>query len=182
MTPATSGLTVVMFPAILLVATLLARLILNMLEPGEERGPLDQGLGAPVGLVKGGAVVFVALCLAATLEEPLARFHFDLGAKTQGSWMMAFARKHNPFAHEYPRALDALKKLSDAHSDPEAKKELLKDRSMKSLLKDKSLKAALEDETIRKALRSEDFAALAGNPLIRKLLENPNVVGKLNKL
>jgi membrane protein required for colicin V production len=177
----TSGLNVVMLPVILLTAMSAARLLLNAVEPGEERGPLDQGLGVPVGAVKGGAILFVMLCLAATLEKPLAQIHFDLDAKTQGSWSMAFARNHNPFTPEHPYALDALKKLADARSDPKAKKELLKDNAFKSLLADSNLKAALDDLAIQKALRAGDSAALLKNPLIKNLLGNPEIAGKLNK-
>ncbi|MFA6093403.1 MAG: CvpA family protein [Elusimicrobiota bacterium] len=176
-----SGLNVVLLPVILLAVTLAARLLLNALEPGEEQGPLDQGLGVPVGAVKGAAILFVTLCLAATLEKPLARIHFDLAARTQGSWSMAFARKHNPFADEHPYALDALKKLADARSDPKAKKELLKNKAFKSLLSDSNLKAALDDSSVKKALRAGDFAALLKNPLIDGLLKNPDLAGKLNK-
>ncbi|HAM36758.1 MAG TPA: hypothetical protein DEB40_00500 [Elusimicrobia bacterium] len=178
----TSGLNVVMLPVILLAAMLAARLILNLVEPGEERGPLDQGLGVPVGAAKGGTILFALLCLAATLEKPLARIHFDLAAKTQGSRSMAFARKHNPFTNEHPGALDSLKKLAEARSDPKAKKELLKDKAFKSLLADSSLKAALEDSAIQKALRAGDFAALLKNPLIKDLLKNPEIAEKLDKL
>ena len=178
----TSGLNVALLPLILLAAMMAARLILNALEPGEERGPLDQGLGVPVGAAKGGAILFVLLGLAATMEKPLAKIHFDLAAKTQGSWSMSMARKYNPFTNEYPYTLDSLKKLADAHSDPKAKKELLKDKNFKSLLADPSLKAAFEDSAIQKALRAGDFAALLKNPLIHDLLKNPEIADKLDKL
>ncbi|MEK7232488.1 MAG: CvpA family protein [Elusimicrobiota bacterium] len=104
------GLNVVLMPVILIVASWAARLILNTLEPGDERGPLDRGIGVLVGAAKGGAVVFVLLCLAVSLEKPLSKIHFDLEAKTRGSSSMAFVREHNLFADERLPALNALKK------------------------------------------------------------------------
>ncbi len=104
---------VVLLLVILLTVGMAARAVLNALEPGEERGPLDQSLGAVVGAAKGGLIVFALLCLGVSLEKTLARMHFDLEAKTRGSVAMAFARKHNLFAHANLPPLEALKTLSD---------------------------------------------------------------------
>ncbi|MBI3550084.1 MAG: CvpA family protein [Elusimicrobia bacterium] len=112
--PAAAGLSVVLYPAILLVSMVTARVILNLLEPGEEQGPLDEALGAPVGAAKGAAFAFVGLCLLANMDEAFARFQIDLPARTKDSVSMRFARQHNPFTHEPKDVKDAARLTLEA--------------------------------------------------------------------
>lgn len=180
--PAVGGMSLVIAPVILLGAALVSRLILNVLEPGDERGPLDQGLGVVVGAVKGAAILFVLLCLGVSGESLLARMNVDVDKATAGSLSMTLAREHNLFARQDPQALDALKKLSQANSDPKTRKALLRDEDVKALLANSRLKAALEDPQLQKAILSGNADLLLKNPSIQKILGDPELVKKLEKL
>ena len=92
-------------------ASQVARVALNLLEPGDERGPLDQGLGAVVGAAKGGAIAFIALSILIALEKPLEKFNISMAQRTAGSRVMAYAREHSLLSEANPRAGAALKKL-----------------------------------------------------------------------
>lgn len=94
----TSALHVALLPGLFLAACMASRLILDVIEPGEEQGPLDQGLGALVGALKGVAISFVLLCWAVAWQKPLAEMHVDLAAQGADSHCLAFARSHNVFA------------------------------------------------------------------------------------
>ncbi|HVE12031.1 MAG TPA: CvpA family protein [Elusimicrobiota bacterium] len=85
------------FPLIMFLAGLLARGILNAIEPGDERGPLDQGLGIFVGLTKGAALLYLFGCIVIGIEEPLAKMGFDLRPQAKSSSFLAYAREHNVF-------------------------------------------------------------------------------------
>ena len=95
--PSPKLMALICFVGLFLAAGMLARLILNLIEPGEERGPLDQGLGVVVGAAKGAAILFSILCLAATFEATLVKWRIDLPKSTQGSTFMSLARSHNIF-------------------------------------------------------------------------------------
>ena len=179
---AVSGLSLVLMPVIFIGAALTSRLLLNILEPGDERGPLDQGLGVLVGAAKGGAILFVLLCLTAAGESIFERLNVDIDSATAGSLSMAWARDHNLFARHDPHALDALKKLSQARSDPKARKILLRNQNVKALLSNSSLKAALEDPRLQEALRSGQADLLLKDPSIQKILGDSELVKKLEKL
>lgn len=179
---AVSGLSLVLMPVIFIGATLTSRLLLNILEPGDERGPLDQGLGVLVGAAKGGAILFVLLCLTVSGESMLERLNVDVDSATAGSFSIGFARGHNLFAQNDPLALGALKKLAQARSDPKARKILLRDHNVKALLANSRLKAALEDPHLLKALRSGEAAVILKDPSIQKFLGDPELVKKLEKL
>src|SRR5581483_3368213 len=73
------GLQYAMVPVIFLAVGLLSRLLLNLIEPGEERGPIDQALGVGVGLVRGGIFSFAFLCLLVPIEKALAKWGANLG-------------------------------------------------------------------------------------------------------
>ncbi|MDD5657429.1 MAG: CvpA family protein [Elusimicrobia bacterium] len=118
---AENGLCFVLFPLILFAAGVAARVILNLLEPGDERGPLDQGLGFLVGGAKGGALLFVVLGSAFSFEKPLAQMQLDLDARTRGSCAAAFIRRHNLFADTKRPPTDALNKLLDGQAKPKAR-------------------------------------------------------------
>ena len=169
----TGVLSTVLFPLIFFIASVVARIILNLIEPGEERGTLDQGLGVVVGGAKGGAIMFALMCLALTFEKPLARVNIDLDAKTRGSYLAAFARGHNIFADSDQSGITALKKMLDENSDPKQRAEFLKNPEFKALL---------GDSAVQDALKSGDASALLKNPAIKKLLENPEIAKKLEKL
>jgi uncharacterized membrane protein required for colicin V production len=131
---AVGGLSLALMPVIFIGAALISRLLLNILEPGDERGPLDQGLGVLVGGAKGGAILFVLLCLTVSGESMLKQLNVDINSTTAGSFSMAFARGHNLFAQNDPLALVALKKLTEARNDPKARNIPLKGRNAKALL------------------------------------------------
>lgn len=67
LSPQTRILPAVLFPFLFLGGSLVSRLALNLIEPGEERGPLDQGLGVAVGAAKGAALLFLLLSFVLSL-------------------------------------------------------------------------------------------------------------------
>lgn len=93
----TSALHIALLPGLFLAACMASRLVLDVIEPGEEQGPLDQGLGALLGAAKGAAMAFLLLCWAVSWQKPLAELRMDLGSRGAGSHCLAFARAHNVF-------------------------------------------------------------------------------------
>ena len=179
---AVSGLSLALMPVIFMGAALTSRLLLNILEPGDERGPLDQGLGVLVGAAKGGAILFVLLCLTVTGESMFGQLNVDIASATAGSHSMDFVRGHNLFGQHDPHALDALKKLAQARSDPKTRKILFRDQNVKALMANARLKAAFEDPHLKEAFRLGQVDVLLKNPSIQKILGDPELVKKLEKL
>ena len=104
-----AGLRIALFPFVFLAANMIARLVLNLLEPGEERGPLDQALGVGVGLVRGFVVCYGLLVAAVYLQKPLSMLGLDLA----GSRTIELARAHDPFAADRPNLKEVERKLGD---------------------------------------------------------------------
>lgn len=91
----------------------LSRLALNLLEPGEERGPLDQALGAVAGAAKGCAIVLAGTSVLVALEKPLAGLGVDMTRRTQGSRVLAFVREHPLVGERRPKATDAVEHVKE---------------------------------------------------------------------
>ncbi len=89
-----AGLTVTLWVILYMGASQIARVVLNVLEPGEERGPLDKMLGAVAGAGKGGAIALAVVSVLLALEKPLQGLGVDMTKRTEGSHVMAFARQH----------------------------------------------------------------------------------------
>lgn len=83
-------------PFLFFAVGLVARFVLGLLEPGEERGPFDSALGAAVGLIRGAVISYAALSAMAYVEKPLVDLRVDL----KGSRTYALARNHNLLAQE----------------------------------------------------------------------------------
>ena len=176
------GLSAVLLPIIVVVAAVLSRMVLNAIIPGDERNLPDRVVGAILGIAKGGLIVWALLSVVVSFEKPLAQSRIDLAAKTQGSSAMGFARDHNFFASIPLPAIEGVKRIGAARSDPKALMALLNDPSFKRVLSDPKLKSALNDPTVKNALQGGDPAALLQNPQVKKLLEDPDMVRKLADL
>lgn len=115
---AEAGLTVVIWVVMYMGASQISRAALNFIEPGEEKGPLDQLLGAVAGGVKGGAVVLGLVSVLLALEKPLASVGVDMKQRTEGSRVMEFAREHalvgSPRQQAAQAASEAVKKGVEA--------------------------------------------------------------------
>lgn len=96
--PTAVGLSAVSMPVTLLAATLLSRLILNAVIPGDQRNKPDRLAGVVLGAGKVGVIAWAALSLVLSFEEPLARVLPTAEASLKDSSAAAFTREHGLFA------------------------------------------------------------------------------------
>ncbi|MDX6769412.1 MAG: CvpA family protein [Elusimicrobiota bacterium] len=108
---ATVALSATLWVVLYVGASQVARLALNLLEPGKERGPLDQALGAVAGAAKGAAIVLAATSVLVALEKPLAGLGVDMTRRTEGSRVMAFVREHPLVGERRPTAASAVEQV-----------------------------------------------------------------------
>jgi len=92
------GLSAVSMPVTLLAATLLSRLILNAVIPGDQRNKPDRIAGIVLGAGKAGVIVWAALSMVLSCEAPLARVLPSAAASLKDSSAAAFTREHGLFA------------------------------------------------------------------------------------
>lgn len=111
------GLSAVSMPVILIVATLIARGIINAIIPGHQRNMPDRIAGIFLGAGKAAVIAWVALAAVLAFEGPLARRLPGAGAALKASSAAAFTRRHSLFDPALPLALEVkkLKSLETEH-------------------------------------------------------------------
>ena len=167
------GLSAVSLPIILIVATLLARGILNAIIPGDQRNTPDRIAGIFLGAGKAGVIAWAMLAVVIGFEEPLAKHLPSAEAALNASSAAAFTRKHSLFDSASPSVLEKFRALAAMRDDPEQARAMLKDPALKSLF---------GDPAVKKALEKSDASALLENPQIKKLLADPNFAKKIEAL
>lgn len=96
--PAAVGLSAVSMPVTLLAATLLSRMILNAVIPGDQRNKPDRLAGIVLGAGKAGVIVWAALSVVLSFEQTLSRHLPAAAAAMKASSAAAFTREHGLFA------------------------------------------------------------------------------------
>jgi len=167
------GLSVVSLPVILIIATLIARWILNAIIPGKQRNMPDRIAGIFLGAGKAGVIVWAALAAVLAFEEPLVKHIPGAEAVLNASSAAAFTRKHSLFDSASLSVLDKVRAVAAMRDDPKMAQALLNDPALKSLLNDPVLKQALE---------KGDSSALLANPQIKKLLADPELLKKIESM
>ena len=167
------GLSVASMPVILIVATRIARLILNAIIPGDQRNTPDRIAGIFLGAGKAGVIAWVVLAAGLAFEEPLAKHFPGAGAALKASSAAAFTRKHSLFDSALPAVLNKFRAVASMRDDPKQAQALLNDPALKSMFNDPVLKQALE---------KGDTSSLLENPQVKKLLADPEMVKKIESM
>lgn len=102
------GLSAVSMPVTLLAATLLSRMILNAVIPGDQRNKPDRLAGIVLGAGKAGVIVWAALSVAIPFEKSAA-FPARASDALSSSEAARFVREHGLFAAA-PLEIGPLKK------------------------------------------------------------------------
>lgn len=160
------GLSAVSMPVVLICATLISRLIINAIIPGDQRNMPDRFAGLFLGAGKAGVIAWAALSVVLAFEKPLTRLHSGVGTGLRASKAAAFTREHGLFDRPATPLRARLEALAAMRKDPKLAEALLKDPAVKSLL---------DEEGIKKALGKGDVSTLLENPRIKKLLEDPEL-------
>lgn len=166
------GLSAVSMPVVLVIATLIARGILNAVIPGEQRNRPDRLAGFVLGAGKAGVLAWAALSVILAFEKSKVVPDSVKDALSTSS-AAAFTREHGLFAAALPSALEQFRALAAMHGDPARAQALLEDPALKALLNDPAMKLALE---------KGEPSALLENPQLKKLLENPDLAKKLKAM
>ena len=164
------GLSVVSLPIIFIIATLIARWILNAIIPGKQRNTPDRIAGIFLGAGKAGVIVWVALAAVLAFEEPLVKHIPGAEAVLNASSAAAFTRKHSLFDLASPSALDKFRAVAAVRNDP---------KLAQALLNDPALKSMFNDPVLKQALAKGDTSALLENPQVKKLLADPELLKKI---
>jgi uncharacterized membrane protein required for colicin V production len=98
------GLSAVSMPVTLLAATLLSRMILNAVIPGDQRNKPDRIAGIFLGAGKAGVIVWAVLSVVLSFEQALSRNLPTVDAALKVSAAAAFTREHSLFAVAPPSA------------------------------------------------------------------------------
>lgn len=167
------GLGAVSMSAILILATLVSRAIINAIIPGPQRNKPDRVAGLVLGAGKAGTLAWVALSAVISFEKPLRRAVPSVEALLEESSAAAFTRKHGFFGAGKLSVLERLEALAALRGDPKAAVALRKDPALKSLLEHPAFKEAME---------SKESSALLEDPRFKKLLEDPETAGKLEEI
>jgi len=118
------GLSALAMPVLLICATLISRMILNAIIPGEQRNKPDRIAGLFLGAGKAGAIAWAALSVVLAFEEPLAK-HFPRAEDAlNASSAAAFTRRHGLFESGSPTALEKLRALAAMREDPKLAKKI----------------------------------------------------------
>ncbi len=161
------GLSAVSMPVVLIAATLLSRLIINAIIPGDQRNMPDRITGLFLGGGKAAVVAWAGLSVLLAFEKPLSKVHSGIKPALGASKAASFTREHSLFDAPALSLREKLNALAAMKDDPKLSKALLKEQpALKALLSDASLKVALE---------KGETGALLENPEIKKLLENPRL-------
>ncbi|MBI2789561.1 MAG: CvpA family protein [Elusimicrobia bacterium] len=97
------GLSAVSMPVTLLAATLVSRLILNAVIPGDQRNKPDRLAGIVLGAGKAGAIAWAMLSVAIPFEKSAA-FPARAASALDASAAARFVREHGLFAAASPAA------------------------------------------------------------------------------
>ncbi|HNW44165.1 MAG TPA: CvpA family protein [Elusimicrobiales bacterium] len=167
------GLSAVAMPVILIIATKIARWILNAIIPGDQRNRPDRIAGIFLGAGKAGLIAWVMLAAVLAFEEPLVKSLPGAKAALNASWAAGFTRKHSLFDAALPPALAKFRAVAALRDDPAQAQALLNDPELRSLLSDPVLKQALE---------KGDAASLLENPEVKRMLADPEMVKKIEAM
>jgi len=145
----------------------------------------DRTLGTTLGLAKGMAIVYVALCgaivvaeVAAGVPGPLSGLRFD----TEGSRAGGFARRHNVLLRVDLPGIVRLATLSQRLGEAARRAAALKDPALAPLAADARVTALLDDPAIAQALRAGRLFDVAREPRVRALLDDPLIAERLRAL
>lgn len=108
------GLSAVSMPVALLAATLVSRMILNAVIPGDQRNKPDRLAGIVLGAGKAGVIIWAALSMAIPFERSAA-FPARAAEALSASEAARFVREHGLFAVA-PLEIGPLKKTLERRS------------------------------------------------------------------
>lgn len=152
--------------------------ILDKLSGGRELGRADLAGGAVFGLLKGGALGFIALSVLVFFEQPLVKYFGPPPPAVADSYSLSFIRRHGLFESAPVPAVAKLEKLLAAVRDPKAAKALSRDPEFRAMLTDPALRKTLNDDGVATALLTGDLDALKKDPRLAALLKDPRLSGR----
>jgi uncharacterized membrane protein required for colicin V production len=165
----------------LLLRLLTLGLVRSWKSARSESGGVDRILGAALGTVKGFIGLYFLLSVLVLANKAVARAAPSLWVHYQESYVGDFVERHNLFEHLPDRRMQALVTLVRLASDPDPKK-LNSDPSALLAFQELNTQVLSDHPKLRQSLLKGDFASVATDEGVIKLLNDPAFIKLLDAM
>jgi uncharacterized membrane protein required for colicin V production len=145
-----------------------------------DSGGLDRYIGACLGLVKGMIGIYFALSIMVLANKAIAKSAPQFWIHYQDSYVGGFVERNNLFEHLPDRRLHAMSTLVRLANDPSGMKRLSSDPVAFQAYQRLNTKVLSDHPRLRQGLLKGDFAAVATDDGVIKLLDDPDFVQLLD--
>ncbi len=170
------------FFAVYTLTHVVVRVIVKRTFGEHARGAADRVGGLAIGLAKSAVILWVILSGMMLVEKTLTQMGLKFLGDTKKSFFASFAREHNLLTVFGFPGVGGLERMLKAARDPAHAADVLKSPEYQILSKDPRLREALADEKIARALQEGDVDALLRSTKILDLLNDPQVLSRLQDL
>jgi len=159
--------------------TILLGIIQKITKKENKLSGFSQLLGALLNILWSGTILILSIFLITLLP---INFSMIKNAKADIASSRIFAFIDQFLGNRMSRTNIAVKNLSDALEDPKKLKEIRASKEYKRLRNNETFQDLLNDDELLQQVKDKNYASLAKNPKVIKLLEDEEFVAELLKL